>query len=558
VKVRELVVSGVVAGLLAGGVVTAASLVTTQAAAGTASALVPITPCRLADTRGGGANVGLRSTPLGSTETHTFMVWGTNGNCTIPTTATGVAANVTAIGATAGTYLTVFPSDVARPLTSNLNPSPGSPPTPNQVTVALSVAGALSVYNDAGTLDLIIDLVGYYTPSGSGTPGPVGPTGATGATGATGPSGQGLTPARRALTTLDNTSNPGTDTSIAIGVDGNPVISYRASGTDDLRVAKCTNPACTTSTLTTLDSINDTGADTSIAIGVDGNPVISYRYVTAGDLRVAKCTNQACTASTLATVDSGPIGTGFTGLDTSIAIGVDGNPVISYRDSSAGDLRVAKCTNPACTASTLTTLDDGAPTGLDTSIAIGVDGNPVISYRDDVLDDLWVAKCTNPACTGFSLSAVDSLNSTGFDTSIAIGVDGNPVISYRAFTAGDLRVAKCTNPSCSTSTLTTVDQTAASTGSATSIAIGVDGNPVISYRNFTAGDLRVAKCADPACTTSALTTVDSTNNTGAFTSIAIGIDGNPVISYRDETAPSLRVAACDNWFCAVLRTRSKP
>ena len=274
-RVRELAVSGLVAGLLAAAVVTVVSLLDTQAAGNAAAALVPITPCRLADTRPGGATVGTRNTPLGVAETYTFAVWGTNGNCIIPATATGVAANVTAVGATATTYLTVFPADVARPVTSNLNPSSGSPPTPNQVTVALSAAGAISVYNDAGTLNLIIDLVGYYIPAVAG--------------------GQGLAPTRRTLTTVDPAGDTGSFLSIAIGFDGNPIISYYDLTAFDLRVAKCANPACTGSaTLTTVDATGSTGRFTSIAIGVDGNPIISYYDQTVHDLRVAKCDNWFC------------------------------------------------------------------------------------------------------------------------------------------------------------------------------------------------------------------------------------------------------------------------
>jgi len=424
VRVRELAVSGLVAGLLAAGVATVATLLDTHAAGGTASTFVPITPCRLADTRAG-AGIGTRNTPLVAAETHTFAVWGTNGNCTIPASATGIVANITATGPTAGTFLTVFPADASLPNTSNLNPGAGSPPTPNQVTVALSAGGAIKIYNYAGTVDLIIDLAGYYTPAIS--------------------AGQGLAPTRRSLTTIDSAGNTGVFTSIAIGVDGNPIISYWDLTAGDLRVAKCANPACTgAATLTTIDSANNTGLNPSIAIGVDGNPIISYWDLTAGDLRVAKCANPACTGSaTITTIDS----TGDTGQDTSIAIGVDGNPIISYYDATAEDLRVAKCANPACTAATPVTVDSTFTAGLATSIAIGVDGNPIISYNDGV-GDLRVAKCANPACTAgtATLTTVD----TGQYTSIAIGVDGNPIISYYDFTTDDLRVAQCDNWFCAT------------------------------------------------------------------------------------------------------------
>ena len=155
---------------------------------GTASVFVPIVPCRLADTRTGTDNVGARATPIGAAETLQLTVWGSNGNCAIPTIATGIATNVTAVSPSADSYLTVFPADAdPRPTASNLNVTSTSPPTPNQVTVALSATGAIGVYNNGGHVDVIVDIVGYYVPASTG--GAPGPKGDQGSPGPPGPSG---------------------------------------------------------------------------------------------------------------------------------------------------------------------------------------------------------------------------------------------------------------------------------------------------------------------------------------------------------------------------------
>ena len=124
---------------------------------------VPVEPCRLADTRAGASNVGPRDTPIGADETLVVIAEGANGECVgIPASATGLQLNVTSVNATAPTFLTIWGSG-SQPNASSLNPTPGQPPTPNAVTAGLTAGGAINIYNLAGTVEVIVDIVGYYT-----------------------------------------------------------------------------------------------------------------------------------------------------------------------------------------------------------------------------------------------------------------------------------------------------------------------------------------------------------------------------------------------------------
>lgn len=134
------------------------------------STFVPTAGCRLADTRPAPGTVGPRSTPLGAGDIYDVTVRGANGQCTgalaIPTDAVGVALNVTAVNATATSNIRIYPADLTEvPLLSNLNVSAGAPPTPNKVDVKLSSDGEIKVYNFAGSVNIVIDIVGYYTNS---------------------------------------------------------------------------------------------------------------------------------------------------------------------------------------------------------------------------------------------------------------------------------------------------------------------------------------------------------------------------------------------------------
>jgi uncharacterized protein (DUF1501 family) len=118
--------------------------------------LTSIAPVRVFDTRDG---TGGRTGALGAGETWNFSFAGRFG---VPANADVVVLNLTAVGATSPTYVTAYPAGQQRPTTSNLNPVPGLV-LPNMVTVRLS-GGAISLYNNSGSVHLVADLVGYYTP----------------------------------------------------------------------------------------------------------------------------------------------------------------------------------------------------------------------------------------------------------------------------------------------------------------------------------------------------------------------------------------------------------
>jgi len=277
---------------------------------------------------------------------------------------------------------------------------------------------------------------------------------------------------------------------------------------------------------------------------------------------VAHCNDVACAGGdeTITTVDDTG---GMNPRGTSIAIGDDDLPIISYQDFSVGALKVTHCDDPACApgGETTTLVDDPEDNsvGGSSSVAIGVDGLPVISYQDETAFTLKVAHCNDVACAGQNetITTVDDpvTNSIGLYTSIAIGADGLPVISYTDDTADALKVAHCNDVACAgqDETITMVDDPANEVGFWNSIAIGADGLPVMSYFDATAQALKVAHCNDVACAggNETITTVDDPLNgsVGSFTSIAIGADGVPVISYNDAIAHALKVAHCGTLSC---------
>jgi hypothetical protein len=123
--------------------------------AGTGAGLTGTAPTRVLDTRNA---IGAPTAKVGPGATLTLTVPG------LPAGATAVALNVTATGATASSYLTVYPDGGSRPTASSLNFVAGKT-IPNMVLVNLGPANTVNFYNAAGSVNVIADLVGYYSPT---------------------------------------------------------------------------------------------------------------------------------------------------------------------------------------------------------------------------------------------------------------------------------------------------------------------------------------------------------------------------------------------------------
>ncbi|MGE0729049.1 MAG: hypothetical protein AB7Q92_13460 [Acidimicrobiia bacterium] len=110
----------------------------------------PLVPARLLDTRSGA--------PMGPSGLVGLPVRGVGG---VPPTATAVALTVTAVAPSAATYLTVYPSDVARPWASNLNVRRDET-VANLVFARIGADGNVAIANETGVANVVVDVVGYW------------------------------------------------------------------------------------------------------------------------------------------------------------------------------------------------------------------------------------------------------------------------------------------------------------------------------------------------------------------------------------------------------------
>jgi subtilisin family serine protease/sugar lactone lactonase YvrE len=117
---------------------------------------LPVPPCRIADTRVGGATMAAGSS-------RSFPI--PQSGCNIPATAQAYSLNVTAVPEGPLSYLTLWPTGQNQPFVSTLNSLNGNV-VANAALVPAGFDGAVSVYVTNPT-DVILDINGYFD-SGSG------------------------------------------------------------------------------------------------------------------------------------------------------------------------------------------------------------------------------------------------------------------------------------------------------------------------------------------------------------------------------------------------------
>ncbi len=120
------------------------------AGASTGALFTPVQPSRVLDTRSG--------TPVGPAGQVSATVVGGS----VPADATAVVGTVTAVDHTAPwTHLRVWPAGRTLTGSSDLNATRGFTQA-NAVAVRVGDGGAVRIYNDQGTTDVILDVAGYF------------------------------------------------------------------------------------------------------------------------------------------------------------------------------------------------------------------------------------------------------------------------------------------------------------------------------------------------------------------------------------------------------------
>lgn len=522
-----------------------------------ASSFVAISPERILDTRSsdpiGAADLGGGGAP--------FELQVTGG--AVPLSATAAALNVTVVDGRTndfGGFVTVYPCGI-RPDVSNLNFVSGQT-VPNSVVAPLSANGSICLYV-YGLADLLVDISGYYdsTSAIAGPAGAVGPAGPAGADGATGPAGAD------GMVLLDDdliqSISDGDAPDVALGVDGNPLIAFVDSATDNLMLAICADSRCAAFETATLVDSADQVRNPMIAITDSGNPVVAYRDVTGGDstAKLVYCDDPKCDSTQQL---QGYSTTGVTG-GPSLVSSLTSNGVVAVFHSTS-TVYVGACVRVV--GPCVDVSPDQIPwtaqnnvSGVD--IMIGSDGSPVIAVTSVTADgttaSLSVSRCGSASCSGATFSTIWSDNTLAAATmsspTVIVGPDGKPRVVF-GVTDGIERktyVMTCGDLSCTAGNLSEASWFTA-LGFTPDAMVAVDGVVLVAYRGQNKGGtfpdsmLNIARCTNFDCTDRVIVQIDDgSGHAGLDPSLVMTESGLPMVA--STTFDELVIRACAQVHC---------
>ncbi|MFI7610381.1 hypothetical protein ACIBP6_03990 [Nonomuraea terrae] len=204
-----------------------------------------------------------------------------------------------------------------------------------------------------------------------------------------------------------------------------------------LSVTRCDDPACTsprTKDVAKLPFSTSSYQDRGLVIGVApvADPVVLRFDEDTGAISVITCEDHECARMRV----EQPVKGGETWRHeehrdrsgATMAIRYDGRPVIAYRDSADGSIRLLDCRNQACSQADTAVLSAPGQDHLAPALVLDASERALVAYQDLDREQLVVAACTGTRCTHTPVAKMR--NSPGFGLAMTLDGRGRPVIAW--------------------------------------------------------------------------------------------------------------------------------
>lgn len=303
---------------------------------------------------------------------------------------------------------------------------------------------------------------------------------------------------------------------------------------------------------------NSFNVPVTMELDSDDRPAILYFQdaagpsPTTGAVRLHRCNDVNC--------DSGSDTEIASGLSRSIAIGLvldgSGFPVIAYWVSGASQVQVIRCDNRDCTGSKTPHPVTGRWGSTGAIIDIELTGNlPAMVLN--VPPNTALVRCLLPDCSTGATS--NTLPTSGSLPQLEFTSGELPVITVQSFaTNRGFEILSCDDPLCADEAeMSATLETDTSLGYNASLILDALDRPRIAYGNNMNSLLKLAMCADSACSGSTIFRTVTTGTTLGHTGNGIALHaGNVVVAYQKNTAnqQGVKLVRCADATCTTFDT----
>ncbi|MDX1658447.1 MAG: hypothetical protein R3343_06475 [Nitriliruptorales bacterium] len=335
---------------------------------------------------------------------------------------------------------------------------------------------------------------------------------------------------------LDSGPQAGFYPSVEVDPSGVPVVAHLDFDSKRVEVFACGTPSCGDPSMGIADQGPLSGFFTSLHLAADGRLWVAFYDEGLPGLVLVTCGTVHCRAPVRHVIDATP----FAGQHLAFTV-ADQSPLLVYHDGSSRQMRLARCSTATCDAPPETTTPGE---GID--LALTADGAPVVVFRRSERGGVRLLRCLDADCTEANATAADDVVTSSGSPSVTTTPDGDPVVAFQDLASEDLRLSRCRSARCPFLTGESV-RVEGSVGHSP-VALWSDGLHLV-HRDETSGRIELLSCAAPHCRRPTSTVVTATAAVGGAVAAAVQPGGDIVVLYHDDRTGELHLRTCTRLDC---------